>query len=90
MYISTGFGLAIVKKFHEAQAEVYALDKNEEGLAALKKDLPNVITVTIDLQNWNETKKIVEALGPVHHLVNNAGIVRGATFLDISEQDVDL
>jgi NAD(P)-dependent dehydrogenase (short-subunit alcohol dehydrogenase family) len=46
-----------------------------------------VTTLEVDLENWDETKAAVEALAPIHHLVNNAGILRFYPFLEIKPED---
>ncbi len=70
---------------------VYALDMNEKKLQDLAKEYPSVvIPVVIDLSKWDETRKIVESLpGPIHHLVNNAGIFINEKILDTTNDAVD-
>ncbi len=66
-----------------------ALDINQKYLDDLKATYPNIIPVAVDLSQWDETRKIVEGLGPIHHLVNNAGIFLHEPVLEITEQTVD-
>jgi len=82
--------LAIVRKFHAQQAHVYVLDKNEVLLEAVRNELPNVTTICVDLLDWESTRKTIAGLKPIHHLINNAGILRAAPFMEISEKDFDL
>ena len=71
---ASGLGRAAVQKFYDDGATVFVLDRNAEMLAALKKELPKATTICVDLLNWDEAKRAVEALAPLDHLVNNAGI----------------
>jgi len=88
---ANGLGKAIVKKFYEAKATVIALDKDEAGLAKLKQEFPTITTIQVDLVDWNKSKLAVEKILPIHHLVNNAGILRQPTsFLESSVEDIDL
>jgi len=84
-----GLGSAIVRKFIESGATVYALDYNEEHLQKLKAQLPTVQLVIADLSKWEETRQIVENLGPIDHLVNNAGILINGHVLDVTESSYD-
>ena len=43
----------------------------------------------VDLSDWAATRKAVEEIGPIDLLVNNAGIVRSAPFVDADENSLD-
>ena len=45
---------------------------------------------SIDLTDWDATRTLVESLGPIDLLVNNAGVVARSPFLDVKRDDVDL
>lgn len=88
--LSEGLGKATVKKFLESGAKVFALDRDEENIAKLASEHPEVTTITVDLSNWEDTAKSLQSIGPIHHLVNNAGIAGPPRkFLDIKPTDVD-
>ena len=88
---TTGLGKAIVKKFCLANAIVFALDKDEAALSKLKYEFPDVNTLVVDLIDWNSSKAAVEKILPIHHLVNNAGILREPVdFLKSTSEDIDL
>ncbi|CAG7682020.1 unnamed protein product, partial [Allacma fusca] len=53
----------------------------------LKQSLPKVNTVQCDVSKWTDTKTIVQSIGPVDHLVNNAGIGKKHSLLKITEED---
>jgi len=84
-----GLGHAIVQKFYESGATVYAIDIHEERLKSLKQEFPNVEIVMADITKWDEIRETINALGPLHHLVNNAGLGVAPSCLETTEQDVD-
>ena len=51
--------------------------------------VPSINTVQIDLQDWYKTREVLKTIGPVDLLVNNAGIVRMAPFLETQKRDLD-
>jgi NAD(P)-dependent dehydrogenase (short-subunit alcohol dehydrogenase family) len=89
MAAHTGLGKAIVKRFYEAGATVIALDVDEGALKELKGTFPNVIPISVDLLDWEGARNAVEAILPLHHLVNNAGIMSNEAFLNSSSQGID-
>jgi NAD(P)-dependent dehydrogenase (short-subunit alcohol dehydrogenase family) len=84
-----GLGYAIVKKFLENGATVFALDNNEQRLKDLQTELTAVKIVHADLSKWKEVRETVENLGPMDHLVNNAGIAKLASCLETTEEQID-
>jgi L-xylulose reductase len=86
---ATGIGRAIVDKLVADKASVTVIDRKKEALASLKKDLPSVSTHECDVGNWKEARALVQSVGPVDHLVNNAGVITFAPLLQIQEEDVD-
>lgn len=48
-----------------------------------------ITTVCVDLADLDATKKAVESLGPIHLLVNNAGVVVLQPFLDVTPETYD-
>ena len=55
---------------------------------ALFKD-PRIICHMCDLRDWDGTRKLVESLGPIHLLVNNAGVSKSAPFLEVQRVDIE-
>jgi L-xylulose reductase len=84
-----GLGLETAKKFLEAQAVVTILDKDEDLLQEVKKQYPNVTTIAVNLLDWEATKKAVATIDHIDHLVNNAGVNRRESFLDVSQENLD-
>lgn len=68
---------------------VFALDIKQELLDDVTKSFPTVVTAVIDLSKWDEVKEIVQKLGPMDHLVNNAGVFIYEPILEATESAVD-
>ncbi|ODM89364.1 L-xylulose reductase [Orchesella cincta] len=64
--------------------------KDSDAIKPLQKELPNVTAVTVDVADWNETKKAIETFGAVDHVVNNAGIIIPQYFMEITKEMADL
>jgi len=84
-----GLGYAIVKKFCENGATVFALDKNKKGLESLKEEFRNVTTICVDLREWDETRRLIKSIAPIDHLVNNAAISQTSYFDEIAPEQID-
>lgn len=89
-----GIGLAIAKRFVAEGAKVMLADINEkDGAAAAKALGPNARFTSCDVGDSAAVNKLigetVKAFGGVDLLVNNAGIIFGAEFLDLKEEDFD-
>jgi len=69
---------------------VILVDKDEAALKEAKKVIPDATTVVVDLLDWDATKKALETLGHVDHLVNNAGVNKREEFLDVTPEALDL
>ena len=48
-----------------------------------------ITTICVDLADLDATKKAVESLGPIHLLVNNAGVAVLQHFLDVTPENYD-
>jgi len=86
---AVGLGQAICQKFHDAGVTVFAIDKDEEALKKLKDEFPSIQTIYVDIVDWKGTKDAVEKAGPFNYLVNNAGVTRLGSILEVTEDDVD-
>jgi len=84
-----GIGKEIVAKFYNDGATVFVIDRDPKLLDTLKKEMPKVTTVCVDLLDWNASKKAVTDMSPLDHLVNNAGVVGDAAFLDVTPERFD-
>ena len=84
-----GLGRGLALRVAACVGHVIALSRTQAHLDTLKAECPSVETVTCDLGNWEATRATVESLGPVHCLVNNAGILRPKNLLDVTPEDID-
>lgn len=84
-----GIGRAIAKKLVECGAETIALSRTQADLDSLKAEVQEIIPVLCDVADFDATRKIVQNLGPIHLLVNNAGITRLGSFLEFSMKDFE-
>jgi 3-oxoacyl-[acyl-carrier protein] reductase len=90
-----GIGKAIAKKFAEFEAFIAVCDINQETAELTKKELEIIggrsLAYRVDVSNYQEVneivKKIVEDFSGIDILINNAGIVRDALLIKMSEED---
>lgn len=86
---SQGIGKAIVIDLLKRGADVIALSKTQENLDLLKKEVPEVETVCVDVCKWNETEEVIKSLGDIDLLVNNAGVLSLQSIGSITEEEFD-
>lgn len=84
-----GLGKAIAKALLKCGAEVIVLEKLEQDLKTFKEEEPSIIPLLCDLTDWDATRKVVEGVGPVHLLVNNAGVAAITPFVDVKKEELD-
>lgn len=68
---------------------MFALSKTRSNLDQLVSEEPRITPVHVDLSDWNAAKKIVESLGPIDILVNNAAVIIREPFLEITAETFD-
>ncbi|XP_067122710.1 L-xylulose reductase-like [Centruroides vittatus] len=69
---SRGIGRGIAIKLNELGVNVVAVSKSQSNLEALKREVPSIEIVAVDLSDWNQTFKVISQLGPFHYLINSA------------------
>ena len=73
-----GIGRALVEQIVALDGSAVAVDLNAQGLADLKKVSDRIHTYVGDVSDIafanNTIKDVTEKVGPIHGLVNNAGI----------------
>ena len=88
-----GIGLACAKRFVAEGARVVLADIDEQGAAEAKNIGAGARFVRCDVGEAKDAANLIaetqKAFGGVDVLVNNAGIVHGADFLDLQEADFD-
>ncbi|CAL8128805.1 unnamed protein product [Orchesella dallaii] len=85
-----GIGRQLVQRFHDDGAVVLTLDKNAEAIEQLQKELPKVSAVTVDLTDWEATKKVIESFGGVDHVVNNAVVLIMQPLMEVTKETASL
>ena len=70
-------------------AIIFAVSKNSKTLEALKAEFPNIEIRAVDMEDWNATRAVIETIGHVHFLVNNAGVAESADFLTTTPENYD-
>jgi NAD(P)-dependent dehydrogenase (short-subunit alcohol dehydrogenase family) len=92
-----GIGAACARAFAEEGARVVVSDLNEVGGTALVRDIAaaggTAIFCRADVGDRRDAERLiahaVEQFGRLDVLVNNAGIVHAAEFVDLAEEDFD-
>lgn len=95
---ASGIGRAMAKQFAARGGRVSVWDLNEANLARTLEELKTAGTETphgfpCDVarreQVYDVARATVAAAGPVDVLVNNAGVVSGASFLELSDEKIE-
>ncbi|XP_050502962.1 L-xylulose reductase-like [Diabrotica virgifera virgifera] len=86
---SQGIGRELVKQLVKCQANVIAVARNADHLASLKKEIPSIRIIPLDLSDWNATENALTNVGPIDLLVNNAGLAILGPLTEVKEDDVD-
>jgi 3-oxoacyl-[acyl-carrier protein] reductase len=83
-----GIGAAITSAFHQGGARVIATDKNLQALRTVLSTTPGlsgVIPMAMDVTDEHDVDKVLgevtERFGPLHVLINNAGIKSAESLL---------
>jgi glucose 1-dehydrogenase len=88
-----GIGLAIAKRYAAEGARVTIADVDTEAGAAAASALANGRFVATDVGDARAAENVVaetcRAFGDLDIVVNNAGIIHGADFLELKEADFD-
>lgn len=92
---ATGIGAGLAYGLAERGANIAVCDINEEGAQTVAGDIADkigvkTIAIKVDVTNRAQMqemiKRTVSAFGQLDVLVNNAGIIEHATFLEMTEQ----
>src|SRR5262250_658500 len=91
---ASGIGLATARRFASEGAKVAIWDLNEDGARRAAEELVasggNAIASQVDVTSRAQIKAALdrahEKLGPVHILVNNAGITDFCSFMEMTEE----
>ena len=87
---ASGFGLGMVQKFSEEQANVIIVDINSEQGDKVAIETENARFINCDVSKSESVSSLFKQLDRVDILINNAGITHApAPIEDISEEDFD-
>ena len=94
---SRGIGAAIAERFAAEGAAVVVNARHADGANRLAEEIQaqggRAIAVKADVSKKAEVqdliKKAMDGLGPIHILVNNAGIARIGLIHEMAEEDLD-
>ena len=88
---SRGIGYSILKEFYENSSEILTIGSNLKNLENVKKDFPKIKIKQLDLKNNSDLTKIfpklIDELGGIDVLVNNAGITKDNLTLRMKEEE---
>ena len=90
---ASGIGRAIANLFHEAGAELALIDRNAEAIQTTAKQIgPQASAIACDVSDAEQVAAAFTTLasaGPIHGLVNSAGISHIGTLTSTSATDFD-
>lgn len=81
-----GIGRGVAVKLAECGAKVIAISRTQADLDNLKQEVPSIETHICDLSDWDAARSLVENLGPIDLLVNNAGTNIIDNFVDYKKE----
>jgi|TARA_B100000959_G_scaffold25407_1_gene24545 NAD(P)-dependent dehydrogenase (short-subunit alcohol dehydrogenase family) len=88
-----GIGRGIAVRFSEEGAKVIIADIDEESGNQVANSVDNISFISCDIGDSQQARTLVDNVhqqfGRIDICVNNAGILRAADVLDVSEEDFD-
>lgn len=84
-----GIGRHLCKTLAKLGANVIAISRTAEHLHTLKAEEPSIEIHAQDISEWKNTRDLIESIGLVDMLVNNAAVDTPKPILDITEENFD-
>ena len=88
---SRGIGLAVLEAFYKYDADILTIGSNANNLENLKNKFPKIKTELLNLKNLNDLiqqfPKLIDKLGGIDILINNAGITKDNLTLRMKEDE---
>ena len=85
-----GIGRAIALRLAALGAKVHAVSRTQADLDSLQEEVPDIDVYNVDIADWDKTRTVVESIGPIQLLVNNAGITYPTPFLDVTKELLEI
>jgi 3-oxoacyl-[acyl-carrier protein] reductase len=86
----SGFGKSMATHFAEQNAQVYAVDINENALTLLKAENDSIQTFVCDITDNTRVEKAIDEIflsdSKTNILINNAGIMKNAPLINILQR----
>ena len=90
---SRGIGAGCAKALAQAGAEVACVGRSMKDLGPIVDDIREnggrAVALQCDITDIDTAGAVIEAAGPFHVLVNNAGIARHSPLLDVTQESFD-
>ena len=86
---ASGIGAAAAKAFAAEGAKVVLLDRNEDELRTMEKQIPGARGYVVDVSSTASIAKAFAQLEQVHVLVNSAGVIGKSTLKNMMEEEWD-
>lgn len=83
--LTSGMGKVICDRLLELEAKVIGIGLNMDDVC----NTNNFTKMTVDISKWDEAYNEVFKIGPVHGLVNNAGVAFIQPFLQTTQHAWD-
>ncbi|XP_011313219.1 L-xylulose reductase [Fopius arisanus] len=85
-----GIGRDLALRLSEYKATVIAISRTKKFLETLRHEDPKIMTLEMDLRDWDASRAAVKRFLPIDMVVNNAGVATLAPFLQLTKEDFDL
>lgn len=86
----SGFGKSMSMHFAAQQAQVFAVDINENALSKLKSENTAIQIFVCDITDNDKVEEVIDAIfqtdGKTNILINNAGIMKNAPLVNILQR----
>ena len=90
---ASGIGAAAARGFAAEGGKVVLLDRNEDELRAMEKQIPGAMGFVLDVSSASAIKKVFEEIQKqfkaIHVLVNSAGVIGKSTLQNLPEDEWD-
>ena len=84
-----GVGREVSIALAKAGCKVYALSRTQSTLDSRVQEYPDIIPITQDLNNWEETRAKLQQIEPLDGLVNNAAVCSLMSCLEETEHQLE-